>query len=116
MILPNVLTIQIQTTRETIERVVLYRNISYRVDRAPLGRAVKVTGEIRESSIENGHMRVTQLRRLNDGVARTLDLEDDETPTFNAKLTDPEYELAVGDWFNTGRCYVPYSMTFLEVA
>ena len=81
-----------------------------------LGQTVRISGEIREASLSDVYTRIEQLRRLNDGVARTLDLEDDLTPTFNAKLTDPEYELAVGDWFNTGRCYVPYSMTFLEVA
>ena len=81
-----------------------------------LGQTVRISREIREDSLSDVYTRIEQLRRLNDGVARTLDLEDDETPTFNAKLTDPGYALSADDWFNTGRCYVPYTVTFLEVA
>jgi hypothetical protein len=76
---------------------------------------VRISGEIREDSLSDVYTRIEQLRRLNDGVARTLDLEDDETPTFNAKMVDPGYVLSVGDWFNTGRSYVPYSVTLLKV-
>jgi len=51
-----------------------------------------------------------------DDESRLFDLEDGETATFNAKMIDPEYVLSVGDWFNTGRSYVHYSVTLLEVA
>jgi len=81
-----------------------------------LGQTVRISGEIREASLSDVYTRIDQLRRLNDGVGRTLDLEDGETSTFNAKLADPGYALSADDWFNTGRCYVPYTVTFLKVA
>lgn len=116
MILPNVLTIQIQTTREEIERAVPYRNIAYRVDHATLGRTLRISGEIREVSLSNLYMRIEQLRRLNDGVARSLDLEDGTTSTFDAKLVDPEYTLGVSDHWFEGKYHAPYMVSLLEVA
>ena len=114
--LPHVLSFQIQTAREEMKRTVPYRNIAYRVDHTTHGRTLNITGEIRETSLSDVYMRIDQLRRLNDGTSRSLDLQDGQMDVFNAKLVDPEYDLAVGDCFNTGRCYVPYTVTFLEVA
>jgi hypothetical protein len=113
--LPHVLGAQVTKTRQEIERPVPYRSIAYRVDQADLGQTVKISGEIRAVSISDVHSAIEQIRSLNDGTARTFDLEDGETAPSSAQLTDPEYELSVGNWFNTGPCYVPYSVTFLEV-
>jgi hypothetical protein len=113
--LPHVLDIQVTKSRQEIERPVPYRSIAYRVDQADLGQTVRLTGEIRADTLDDVHSAIEQIRTLNDGTGRSLDLEDGETAPFDALLTDPEYDLQVGDWSNTGRCYVPYSVTLLEV-
>jgi hypothetical protein len=112
--LPHVLELQVKKARVEIEHFVPSRNVAYRRDQTTLGQTATVTGEIRESSISDVYTRIEQLRRLNDGVARLLDLEDGETPTFNAKLIDPEYQLNVETWID-GDYRVPYSLSLLEV-
>ncbi len=113
--LPHVLDVQVTKARQEKERPVPYRSIAYRIDQADLGQTVRLTGEIRANSLDDVHSAIEQIRVLNDGTGRSLDLEDGETAPFDALLTDPEYDLQVGDWSNTGRCYVPYSVTLLEV-
>ena len=112
--LAHVLEAQIQTSRQEIERPIPYRNIAYRTDHATMGRSLRISGEIREDTISDAALKIEMIRRLNDGSARLVDLEDGETPAFNALLADPEYELAVEDWF-TDDYRVAYSLTFLEV-
>lgn len=114
--LPHVLDAQIQKSRVEIERSVPYRAVAYRADQTTRGQTVKVSGEIRADSMSEVAFWIELLRRLADDETRLLDFEDDTTSSFNAKMVDPGYALSVGDWFNTGRSYVPYSVTFLEVA
>jgi len=112
--LPPVLTIQVQKQRIEIERFVPYRNVAYRRDHTTLGQTVSLTGEMRESTLSDLYTRIEQFRRLNDGLARTLDLGDDETPTFSAKLVDMAYDLYTEAWA-AGDYRAPYSVSFLEV-
>ena len=114
--LPHVLDAQIEKSRVEIERSVPGRGVAYRTDQTTRGRTVSVSGEIRADSISEVAFWIELLRRLADDTERLFDLEDGETGAFNAKLVDPGYELRAGDWFNTGRCYVPYTVTLLEVA
>jgi hypothetical protein len=116
---PHVLGVQITNTHEEIERTVPGRTVAYRVDKAELGRTIKLTGEIGETDTDIVRSTIDEIRAFVDGAARSLDLEDGTTP-FNALLADPEYTLE--EWYeNTrfsavGRFYVPYTLTFLEVA
>jgi len=118
---PHVLDIQMTSAHEEIDRVIPMANVSYRADRAELGRTVKLTGEIRETNMDTVRAAIDAIRALVDGIVRSLDLEDGTTP-FNALLADPEYELAVGEinldaiYSVTGKFYVPYSATLLEVS
>lgn len=114
--LPHVLDAQVQKTRVEIERAIPYRSVAYRADQTTKGRTVTVNGEIRTDSISEAAFWIELLRRLADDTERLFDLEDGETAAFNAKLVDPSYVLEAGNWFNTGRCYVPYSVSLLEVA
>jgi hypothetical protein len=112
--LPHVLEAQIQTSRVEIERAIPYRDVAYRADQTTRGRIVRVNGEIRSATINGIAFMIEFLRRLSDDTARILDLEDGETSTFNAKLTDPAYVLDVAEWVaNDYRA--AYSVTLLEV-
>jgi hypothetical protein len=113
-VLPHVLNVQITETRKEIERPVPLRNIAYRVDQADLGQTVRVSGEIRETTIDGAHAVMQAIRALNSGVDDAFDLEDGETPAIEALLTDPEFILDVESWFN-GKYWIAYSLTFLEV-
>jgi hypothetical protein len=112
----SALEAQIEKSRVEIERAVPYRVVAYRADQTTQGRRVTISGEIRVPTIGEVAFWIELLRRLADDETRLLDFEDDTTSSFNAKMVDPGYALSVGDWFNTGRCYVPYTVTFLEVA
>ena len=113
--LPNVQQGQIEVARVEIERTIPGRSISYHSDQTTRGRTVKVTGEIRAGDINTARFWIELLRRLADDAERILDLEDGQTPTFNAKLTDPSYTLTVPDW--AGNNYqVAYTATLIEVA
>jgi hypothetical protein len=118
---PHVLDIQMTSAHEEIDRVIPMANVSYRADRAELGRTVKLAGEIRETNMDTVRAAIDAIRALVDGIVRSLDLEDG-TAAFNALLADPEYELAVGEinldaiYSVTGKFYVPYSATLLEVS
>ena len=116
LILPHVLDIQVTKTRLTLERDVPYRTVAYRSDDRDLGQTILIRGEIRESNIVMAASKMSTIETLNDGVVRSLDLADGTTPVMNAMLVDPHFTLQVGYWFNESRCYVPYSVTFLEVA
>jgi hypothetical protein len=119
--LPHVLNIQITSAHEEIERPVPMRTIAYRVDKAELGRTVKVDGEIRETNTDTVRTTIDAIRALVDGASRLLDLEDGTT-TFDALLADPEYTLDVEGWLESsmfsvdGKFYIPYSLNLLEVA
>lgn len=111
---PHVLKVQTQHQRLEIDRLLPYRDVAYRGDRADLGLTVTLTAEIRESTRSNAALKIEMIRRLNDGVARVLDLQDGETLQINAKLLDPQYELNTQTWFE-GERQVPYSVRFLQV-
>jgi hypothetical protein len=119
--LPHVLSIQTTSAHEEIERIVPGRAIPYRADRAELGRTLRLGGELRTTSLDTLRSLIDQIRSLADGIARSLDLEDGSA-AFNALLADPEYELAVGEiildaiYSATGKFYVPYTVSLLEVA
>jgi hypothetical protein len=110
-ILPHVLQIDIALSRSEIERDVPKRQIAYRIDHADLGQEVRVSGEIRETTISEVFHVIERIRRFCDGTARELDIQDATTPPFNALLADPEFEFNVELW---GR--VPYTVTLLQVA
>jgi hypothetical protein len=114
-VLPHVLEVQVKKARVEIEHFMPHRNVAYRRDQTTLGQTAIVSGEIRDPAISNVFARIEQLRHLNDGVTRLLDLEDGETVPFNAKLVDPSYALDVADWV-TNDYRVPYWVTLLEVA
>ena len=118
--LPHVLNIQITSAHAEIERLVPMRTIAYHVDKADLGRTVRIDGEIRETDTDTIRAAIDALRALVDGIERSLDLEDGTT-AFDALLTDPEYTLDVEGWLENGmfsvdgRFYVPYTVSLLEV-
>ena len=114
-VLPHVLQVQAVKARSTIERDVPYRSVAYRVDDRDLGHTFTVSGEIRETAIDEAYLQIERIRRLNDGVARTLDLEDGSTPAMEAVLTDPVYGIDAAEWFS-GKYHVLYSVTLLETA
>jgi hypothetical protein len=117
---PHVLNIQITNAHEEIERPVPMRTIAYRVDKAELGRTVRIDGEIRETDTDTVRTTIDAIRALVDGVSRLLDLEDGTT-VFDALLTDPEYTLDAEGWLENarfsadGKFYVPYSISLLEI-
>jgi hypothetical protein len=92
------------------------RPVSYRADQTTTGRTARLSGEIKAATLTGAALVIELLRRLADDIVRVLDLEDGETETFNAKLVDPQYTLAVEDHWFEGRYHVPYSVTFLQVA
>jgi hypothetical protein len=114
--LPNAQQVQIEITRVEIERTVPSRNVAYHTDQTTRGRIVKITGDIRAGSISEARFWIELLRRLTDDTERVLDLEDGQTPTFNAKLTDPSYVLDTSLWYDYTQYWVSYSVTLLEVA
>ena len=114
--LPNVQQAQIEIARVEIERSIPGRNVAYYSDGTTKGRTVKVAGEIRASTISQARFWIELLRRLADDTERVLDLEDGQTPTFNAKLTDPSYALDTSLWYDYTQYWVSYSVTLLEVA
>jgi hypothetical protein len=114
--LPNVQQVQIEIARVEIERSVPGRNVAYHTDQTTMGGTVKIAGDIRASTITNARFAIELLRRLADGNERLLDLEDAQTPTFNAKLVDPSYALDTSLWYDYTQYWVSYSVTLLEVA
>ena len=112
--LTHVLDIQTTKSRIMIDRDLPYGSVAYRADDRDLGQSFILTGEIRETTIDAVYTQIERIRRLNDGAARSLDLEDGNT-TITSKLTDPSFNFAAENWF-TGKYHVPYQVTFLEVA
>jgi phage-related protein len=113
--LPNAQQVQIEIARVEIERSVPGRNVSYHSDQTTKARTVKVAGDIRAGDISTARFWIELLRRLSDDTERVLDLDDGQTPTFNAKLTDPSYALDSSLWHNYSQYWVSYSVTLLEV-
>jgi hypothetical protein len=111
--LPHVLDIQTTKTRMITDRDIPYAPVAYRADDRDLAQTITVKGEIRETEIDAAYLAIEKIRRLNDGTALSLDLQDGTTPIVNSKLVDPAFSFAAGDWFPS-RYRVPYSITFLE--
>jgi hypothetical protein len=112
--LPHVLELQTVKSRVSIERDIPCSRVAYHADDRDLGQTITLIGEIRETAIDQAYLQIERIRRLNDGVSRSLDLEDG-TATVDGKLTDPSFNFAAENWFS-GKCDVPYQVTFLEVA
>jgi hypothetical protein len=119
--LPNVLSVQITNAHKEIERAVPGRTIAHRMDAAELGRTIQISGEIRETSIDQVASDIEHIRSLNDGLARQLDLQDG-SGVFYAQLTDPRYEISTDGWYLdhfyslTGKFVVPYAITLLQTS
>jgi len=129
---PHVLNVQIQSQYRNIERAVPTRTVAYRQPQATLGRVVTVSGEIRETNVLSVSDTMQDIRDLNDGTVRSLDLEDGDTTAFNALLANPEFELNVENWLTSegwiwgtavwgaskwglrGKFRVPYTVTLME--
>ena len=111
--LQHVLDITIEKARSEIYRPIPLRAVNYRVDHADLGRAVKVAGEIRATTIPDATLALELLRRLRDGVTRNLDLEDGTTAAFTAKAGNLTSSISA-DGFFSGKYFVSYALEFLE--
>jgi hypothetical protein len=129
---PHVLDVSPQSSYRNIEQAVPTRTVAYREPQTTLGRVITVSGEIRETEAGVVSATIQDIRDLNDGVARSLDLEDGDTAAFYAFLTDPEFELNAENWSVTsawiwgqaiwgttkwgiqGQFRAPYSVKFLE--
>jgi hypothetical protein len=112
--LPHVLETQTTNARQEIDRPIPYRTVAYRADQADLGKTIKLKGEIRAITIEAAHAAIEAIRALNNETDGSLDMEDGKTSPIQALLIDPEFEMNIKAWF-TGKYWVAYSLTFLEV-
>jgi hypothetical protein len=110
--LPHVLELQTVKSRVSIERDIPYSRVAYHADDRDIGQTITLIGEIRETAIDQAYLQIERIRRLNDGVARTLDLEDNVTPTFNAKLGTIEANWTAED----GLERVSYQAAFYETS
>jgi len=106
--LRHVLGVQVQESRVIHDRFIPSATVGYRADETVGGRILLVTGEIRDVDYM---LRIEDLRRRADDVARNLDLEDDSA-TINAKLGSVEASWNVAD----GLEYVAYRATFHETS
>jgi hypothetical protein len=119
--LPNVLNAQITNAHKEIDRAVPGRTIAHRIDAAQLGRTIRVSGEIRETTIDQVASDIEQIRSLNDGTARQVDLQDG-SGIFYAQLTDPTYELSTDGWHLSSfysaaeKFVVPYTVMLLQTS
>ncbi len=109
----HVLTVTVENSRLEGDRAMPMRDVDYRVDRADLGRQTKIIGEIRATTITDAAMELQKLRRLRDGIARTLDLQDGVTTAFSAKMGSLQSSINVENWF-TGKYWIQYSVELLE--
>ena len=112
--LQHVLDITVEKARSEIDRPIPLRAVNYRVDQANLGRAVKVAGEIRATTIPDAALTLELLRRLRDGVARLFDLEDGTTPAFTAKMGNLTSSIVAGTWY-PGKYQIAYAVDLEEV-
>jgi len=112
--LEHVLSVQTEKARMQIEYFIPGSTLAYRSDSTSLGESELIVGEIRETIISVAAAKMEMLRRLCDGTARILDFEDGSA-SFNALLSDPEFELDVEDWF-AGKYQVAYRIRFLKTA
>jgi hypothetical protein len=126
--LPHVLGIQLQQSRQEIDRAIPGATVGYRRDQAKLGRALEVSGEIRETRAATVHTRVDEIRALCDDT-----IHEDGTAAFNAQALSPRFSFEVEkyrtdsamiwgtfkwgqfQWGAGGKYHVPYSVTLLEV-
>ncbi len=110
---PHVLTVQNERARVELTRIIPTRKVDYRVDASDLGRTVRVVGEIRDTTISGAAWTLETLRRLRDGVTRTLNLEDGTSPTFTAKMGNLQSSVNVDHW-STGKYFIAYTVDLLE--
>ncbi len=107
--LRSVQSAAVQGTRIIQDRVIPLALIGSRRDETSGGRIITVQGEIRGDA--NYVLRLEELRKRADDVARPLDLEDGSA-VINAKLGSLE---ALWD-AERGLTHVAYSATFYETS
>jgi hypothetical protein len=105
-ILPHALTRTVQESRVIVDRLIPSANIGYRGDETMGGRIITIGGEIRDADYA---LRIEELRRRADDVARSLDLEDGSA-VINAKLGTIEITWTV----DRGLTRPSYQATFFE--
>ena len=106
--LPHALTLTVQESRVIVDHLIPSANIGYRGDETVGGRIITMGGEIRDDDYP---LRVEELRRRADDVARSLDLEDGSA-VINAKLGTIEITWTV----ERGLTQPSYQATFFEMS
>jgi len=110
--LPHAQRQQTSTGWEVKTTAVPSRDKSYRKKITNEGKSMTIEGLDDFGTQYKAWTFIDQIRSLVDGVARTFDPEDD-TPTWSAKATDPEFHLNVEKW-RPGAYRVVFSITFIE--
>jgi len=105
----HVYDLSIQESRLMTERPIPGAQLAYRKDQTAGGRTIKVIGEIRGDP--DHVLRLEELRRRVDDVARALDLEDGSS-VINAKLGPIEAAWDVERGLNR----VGFTVTFYETS
>jgi hypothetical protein len=108
--LRSVIDLAVQESRVIIDRVIPSATVGHRTDETAGGRIITVAGEIRDGADVNA-LRLEELRRRVDDVARALDLEDGSA-TINAKLGTIEATWTAEDRLDV----VAYTATFYETS
>jgi hypothetical protein len=106
--LQHALIAGIQESRVIVDHLIPSANIGYRGDETMGGRIITIGGEIRDADYA---LRIEELRRRADDVARSLDLEDGSA-VINAKLGTIEITWTV----DRGLTQPSYQATFFETS
>jgi len=106
--LQHALVLGIQESRVIVDHLIPSANVGYRGDETTGGRIITVAGEIRDADYP---LRLEELRRRADDVARSLDL-DDGSAVINAKLGTIEMTWKV----ERGLTQPSYQATFFETS
>ena len=104
--LQHALVLGVQESRVIMDHFIPSANLGYRGDETMGGRTITIGGEIRDVDYA---LRVEELRRRADDVARSLDLEDGSA-VINAKLGTIEITWTV----DRGLTKPSYHATFYE--
>ena len=106
--LQHALVLGIQESRLIVDHLIPSANVGYRGDETMGGRIITVAGEIRDGDYP---LRLEELRRRADDIARSLNLEDG-TAMINAKLGTIEMTWTV----ERGLTRPSYHATFYETS